>query len=100
MRVPMSTDAARRHPPTASETAIRTACEARAAAAALARAEDRETVRCGPVVSHHPPVGGFYPERDGKPVPGQTTGETLRDWSGIIAQGAAFLLLAALAFMG
>ena len=86
--------------PTASAAAIRAACEARAAAAALAREECRETMRCDPVVTHHPPVGGHYPE----PSPGPRRGETgwpfWRHWSGIIAQGAAFLLLASLAFTG
>lgn len=86
--------------PTASEDAIRAACEARAAAAALARAEDRETVRCDPVVNHAPTVGGFYPEPLPGPPIGQPVRETLRDWSGIAAQGVAFLALAALAFVG
>jgi hypothetical protein len=49
MRIPLSSAAVRRHPPTASEAAIRAACEARAAAAALAHSEGREAVPYEPV---------------------------------------------------
>jgi hypothetical protein len=96
--MPLSATVARHHPPTASEAAIRAACEARAAAAALAHAEDRETMPCDPVVTDPPPVGGFHPEPFAGPRLGTDLWTDLRDWSGIIAQGAAFLLLAAFAF--
>ena len=100
MRVPLSSSVARRHPSTASEAAIRAACEARAAAAALAHSEGREAVPYEPVMTRGPVVGGHYPE----PLPGPALGQpwrvVLRDWSGIIAQGAALVVLAALAFLG
>jgi hypothetical protein len=79
---------------------MRAACEARAAAAALARFEGREAVPYEPVVTRGPVVGGHYPA----PLPGPALGHpwrvVLRDWSGIIAQGATLVALAALAFLG
>lgn len=99
MYAPLSSDAARRHPPTASADAIRAACEARAAAAALARGEGREAVPCETVVNHAPAVGGFHPERNPGPALGTSGREMLRDWAGPVAQIAAPLMLAALAFL-
>lgn len=98
MRVPLSSFVARQHPPTASADAIRAACEARAAAAALAYAEDRETVP-NEVIVDSASVGGFYPEKSRGLTHGTSQWETLRDCAGPIAQIAVPLILGALMFL-
>ncbi|MBW6398653.1 hypothetical protein KPL78_12380 [Roseomonas sp. HJA6] len=96
MRIGLSASFARRHPPTASAEVIQAARAARAAAAALAHAEDREAVPCEAVVNDAPTVGGFYPEPVRDPP---RTARRDPVALGVVAQAAAAVLLAALAFV-